>query len=71
MTDNNKQVYEITGDGVHLSPSSIKSLLQQLQSPSAEDRDCACNALATLVRDCSDVKVALDEGVIKGEKLLG
>ena len=63
-------VYQVLGNEVQLSASSVRSLLQQLQSASVEDRDCACNALAALVRNATDVKAALNEGAIKSKSLL-
>lgn len=51
--------------GTVLSTETLKSLSRQLQSSSVEDRDCACHALAGLIRNNEDSCAALHEGLIK------
>ncbi|XP_057379053.1 HEAT repeat-containing protein 3-like [Daphnia carinata] len=51
--------------GTILSSETLKSLSSQLQSSSVEDRDCACHALAGLIRNNEDSCAALHEGLIK------
>ena len=60
-----QSAYEVRDNEIQLSTNSVKSLLQQLQSPSVEDRDCACNALSALIRNSCDVKAVLSEGATK------